>query len=277
MLTLHRPSVRLSGLVSRISAYEENGTGMHDSVEAASLVVPLIFCFRGGFSIAFDRRPGAHDSWSSFTAGLHTGHVRMDSAGTAECLQIDFTPIGARLFFGIAMDALAGRMVSLDDLGDRQVRTLGERLAEMTDRQERIALAERFVIARIAQARAGISPELLHAFGRIHRAHGDVRVTDIARDLGWSRRRLVERFRDEIGLAPKSVARIVRFTHATEIATRSATADWADIAFACGYSDQAHLSREFVEFSGAPPRRWLRDIGVRASGTNLQDFAPPPN
>jgi hypothetical protein len=29
--------------------------------------------------------------------------------------------------------------------------------------------------------------------------------------LEWSRRRLVERFREEIGLPPKAIARIVRF------------------------------------------------------------------
>ena len=49
----------------------------------------------------------------------------------------------------------------------------------------------------------------------------------------------------------------------------------SEAALECGFADQAHLTREFVEFSGAPPRRWLTDVGVRASGTNLQDFAPP--
>lgn len=51
-------------------------------------------------------------------------------------------------------------------------------------------------------------------------------------------------FREQVGLAPKAVARILRF----EGLCRRLGADparWADIASECGYHDQAHLNGDF--------------------------------
>jgi AraC-like DNA-binding protein len=270
-LIRHVPYGPLAGFVSAISAYEEGGEAMHDGVEAASLVVPLIFSFRGPFAIALDRRPGKDDRYFSFTAGLHPGHVRMDSRGDAECLQVDFTPLGARLFFAMPLLELTSRMIHLDDLGDVAVRELGDTLAEANGWHERIRLAEHFVIARIAGSDRAIAPETLHAYREIAKRRGDLRMADIAGDLGWSRKRLVTEFREQIGMAPKTFARVVRFGHATELATRRDIKGWAEIAAACGYADQSHMTRDFVEFSGAPPRRWQREIGPRETGTFLQE------
>lgn len=265
------PVGALKGLVHAISAYEERGEAMHDGVEAASLVVPLIFVFEGSFDIALDRRPGADDRFHSFTAGLHPGHVRMDSRGDAECLQIDFTPIGARLFFQTPPPDVTSRMVPLDDLADAGIRELGSRLADTLGWPERILLAERYVINRIAVSERDVKPEIIQAHRMIVETRGDLRVANIASHLGWSRKRLVTEFRDDIGLSPKLFSRIVRFGRATELAMSSEIGGWAELATACGYADQAHMTREFVEFSGAPPRRWQREIGLRETGTFLQE------
>lgn len=265
------PGGPLNGLVHAISAYEERGKAMHDGVEAASLVVPIIFVFEGSFDLALDRRPGAGDRFRSFTAGLHPGHVRMDSRGDAKCLQIDFTPIGARLFFSDPLPDLTSRMVPLDELGDTGILELGNRLADTPGWPQRIRVAEHYVVNRIAEAARVVRPEVLHAYRKIAVARGDLRVTNIARDLGWSRKRLVSAFRDEIGMSPKLFARIVRFGHATERAMSPEIGGWAELAAACGYADQAHMTREFVEFSGAPPQRWQREIGLRETGTFLQE------
>ena len=44
-----------------------------------------------------------------------------------------------------------------------------------------------------------------------------------------------------------------------ESVRRRTPIDLAAIAMDTGYSDQAHLSREFARFAGAPPRRWVAE------------------
>ncbi len=78
-----------------------------------------------------------------------------------------------------------------------------------------------------------------------------VTVADIAADVGWSRKHLTHRFREQVGLPPKVMARVLRFERA--VALLSGGTGLAEAAFACGYYDQAHLNREFRALSGCTP------------------------
>lgn len=245
-----RPEHR--GLVASVVGYRETGIGLNGALEMAPLVVPLIISFAEPFEIALGRAATADDRYGSFTSGLHPGFVTINSGGGAECIQVDFTPIGAFRFFALPMREIASRMVTLDEMSDRGLGELRQRLGEEPDWDRRFDLVEAFLSDRLAR---GPEPDaaVAHAYAQILSSGGGRRVTDIARSLDWSRKHLNQRFREEIGLGPKAVARIARFNRALALARGDGPRDWADIAAACGYSDQAHLVREFHDFAGASP------------------------
>ncbi|WP_245197394.1 helix-turn-helix domain-containing protein [Labrys sp. LIt4] len=255
----HRPPTpHLTTLVSGIYGYRENGVAMRGLTEAASLAVPLIVNFGSPFRIGLGRAPTLAESYGSFAAGLFAGPIIMDSDGAAACIQINFTPLGGRLFFGLPMSELADRMVTVDDLADRGISQFARRLADLNSWEARLDLAEHFVGMRLGHA-SPANPAIHWAFCQLMRKGGDVRIGTLAEKLDWSRRRLVASFREEIGLAPKSVSRIIRFNAAQALAARGTAAGWADIAAACGYADQAHLTREFSLLAGCPPTAWRMD------------------
>ncbi|MEX0407101.1 helix-turn-helix domain-containing protein [Aquibium sp. LZ166] len=252
-LMLRRPvRPELAADVFSIVGYRENGDRLQGSLEMAPLVVPLIVSFGEPFEIALGRAPTPRDRFGSFTSGLYPGFVMINSTGGAECIQVDFTPPGAFRFFGLPMSEIANRMVGIDDLADPEIRELRQRLGEEHDWQRRFALVEAFLIARLDGGQAA-SPEVAWAYDRILRRRGGERVADIATALGWSRKHLAERFRTEIGIGAKAVSRMARFNRALELARQETPRDWAGIAADCGYSDQAHLVREFRMFSGSSP------------------------
>ena len=115
-LARRAPSQRTAGLISGMSGYREMARGRFSQRETASLVVPLIISFGTPFLIALGREPDAADRQPSFAAGLYAGPVLIESDGGAECVQVDFTPLGAYRFFGSAVVDLAARMV---DIGRR--------------------------------------------------------------------------------------------------------------------------------------------------------------
>jgi AraC-like DNA-binding protein len=249
-----QPGSRLDGIVSRLTGYREVATGHFRQVEAASLVAPLVINFDGSFGIGLGRAPGGNDRYGSFAAGLYAGPVVIDSFGTASCIQVDFTPLGARRFFRMPMTELADRMVALDDVLGTEGLHLRERLANEPGWQRRLDLAERFVEERIAAA-AVPRPEVEWAYGAILASGGRMPVTAIAKDIGWSRKHLAGQFTAETGLGPKTFARIVRFNRALTL-SQTGIGGLAGIAAECGYADQAHMAREFREMAGETPGSW---------------------
>jgi AraC-like DNA-binding protein len=254
---MHRrePAPELAGLVQGIYGYRETAAGSFRQIETASLVLPLIVSFGERWEIGLGRVPGLNDRFASFVAGLYCGPVIIHSSGGAHCLQVNLTPLGAFRFFGLPMHEIADRMVEIDDLPGRPFSELAVRLSDTRDWESRLDLAERFVLEQL-RGSAGLSKPVAWAYHRIVETGGAARVDALAKRLEWSRKHLAERFRAEIGLAPKAVARVVRFNRAIGIARRGGETGWADIAAACGYADQAHLAREFRELAGATPAAW---------------------
>lgn len=84
---------------------------------------------------------------------------------------------------------------------------------------------------------------------------GRVAVTRLAAEVGWTRRHLLTKFREQIGLAPKTAARIIRFQHALQQLRQPLRPPLATIALDSGYHDQPHLNREFRALAGVVPSK----------------------
>ncbi|CAN7504143.1 helix-turn-helix domain-containing protein [Mesorhizobium sp. LjRoot246] len=245
------PNPQLAGVVSDICGYREMAPGHLRNVEYASLTVPLVISFAEPFAIGLGKAPGDNDRFASFAAGLYAGPVVIESFGGACCVQVNFTPLGARRFFRMPMSELADSMVALDDVLGAQGMALRERLGNAPDWTTRFDMAEAFVTARLENA-AETPLEIGWAYDRIIASGGRTRIASIAERLGWSRKHLAGSFSNAIGIGPKTLSRIVRFNRALGL-SRQQTVDWADIAADCGYADQAHLVREFRDLAGETP------------------------
>jgi AraC-like DNA-binding protein len=163
-------------------------------------------------------------------------------------------PGAAPLVVGMPADELAHQHTSLDDLFGTPVRALRQRLLETESLEERLAVFEAFLAARLPAVR-GVQPVVAHALGRIAAA---VDVGHIVRESGYSHRAFVSLFRRNVGLAPKTYARVHRFSQLLQRLTRHPKLTWAQLALEAGYSDQAHLSREFREIAGVSPTEYER-------------------
>ena len=196
---------------------------------------------------------------NSFFAGLYESSAFVAASGPACCLQVDFTPIGAHMLLGIPMHELANRVADLEEVVPPSLRHLPEQLAASPSWDTRFELLDRMLAARLADARKP-SAEIVWAWRELVRTHGRIPVGTLAELLGRSRRHLVARFREHIGLPPKTVARILRFHRAVELLQRPAAPGFAELAFTCGYYDQAHLNRDFRQFAGTSPGEFARRI-----------------
>jgi AraC-like DNA-binding protein len=192
----------------------------------------------------------------SFLAGLQDGPTLVEHAGASHGMEVYFTPLGARAFLGVPLDALAGQVLELEEVLGPATATLTEQLADAAGWDARFEILERAILHRLTANRVP-SLELRWAWGQLSATHGRVAIGALAAELGWSQRRLVAQFRDQIGMSPKRVARILRFDHAYALLRETAAPSLADVAYACGYADQPHFTREFRALAGITPRELL--------------------
>jgi AraC-like DNA-binding protein len=166
------------------------------------------------------------------------------------CVQVRLSPVIARAVLGVSPADLDGAVVSLDDLWGRETSRICERLGDVSSWEDRFGLTDALLIRR-REAGPSIDPEVAWAWGRIVVSRGQVRVDQLAAEIGWSRKRLWSRFHSQIGLPPKRAAKLVRFDHAAH--RLIAGQDAARVAADSGYTDQSHLHRDIVAFTGVTP------------------------
>ena len=180
-------------------------------------------------------------------------------------------PGAARALFGCGADALANRHVALTDLiGDAAI-ALHEELAAAPAPTDQVALLQAFLLRCLRPVR-GLHPPVAAALQGLAAGTG---VAELAAGAGCSHKRFIALFRDATGLAPKCYARVLRLQRmlATDANTR-----WSDAALAAGYSDQAHMNREFRALTGTTPQGWRATVGLSAHHLRadkfVQDAAP---
>lgn len=238
------PGVSLAGFGQRAPASVDIAMVAHPSV---TLFVDL----SDGDGLVYDV-PGRRERGSK-VVGLAPGALRLGgrAAGGIACLQIRLSPVLAVAVFG-ASTALSGTMVSLEDVWGRDAGRAEERLRAAASWDERFTIAADALGRRMsARARPSLDPEVTAAWCLMLTSGGRVRVDSLAKEVGWSRKRLWSRFRSQIGLTPKHAARLVRFDRSARLLAAGNAA--AQVAAVGGYADQAHLHREVKAFTGGTP------------------------
>lgn len=203
----------------------------------------------------------------AIASGLAAKPATISHDGNQFGVQLQLSVFGTRTLFGVPASEVAAIVVDLQDLMGSFATELTDRLRAATTWPERFAVLDHVLARAQTEARAP-APELGEAWRRITETGGTIEIGQLAGEVGWSRRHLAQTFRSELGLSPKTVARIVRFERAKNLIrslprTTSPPGrpsfGLADIAAVCGYFDQAHLTRDFRDLAGCSPTMWLAE------------------
>ena len=195
----------------------------------------------GCLDIIYSREEGVR------VVGTMTAEQRFDFPVGVTVIGVRFRPGMAGLFLGVAPAELTDTIVPLQEIRGRAGRALEERLDEARSAKDCIHL----MTSQLPMPSQGPGP-VRRAVEAMSAAHGAVDVDFIARQANLSPRQFRRRCLEESGLTPKHLCRVLRFRYACELAA-SGTPEWPAIAADAGYFDQAHLIRDFREFTGKTP------------------------
>jgi AraC-like DNA-binding protein len=217
--------------------------------------------------------------FTALVSGLHDGFAIVERTCSWEGLHVFFRPLGLRAVLGATAAELACGAVAFSDLCPRDAPELMERLSSTRDWRARFAILDEVLTRRLTPAKG--SPLVAHAWRQLAVSHGRRSVEGLAQETGWSRQHMADRFRAELGITPKTAARIFRFERACGLIS-NLRQPLAEVAAACGYADQAHMTRDWNAFTGTSPRAWianelpfLQDYEISSHDDGVETPAPP--
>ncbi|MGW2934369.1 helix-turn-helix domain-containing protein [Streptomyces sp. NPDC001156] len=248
--------------------------GPRSRLEAPIGAATLLLGFEGPVRIS---RAGAPTtSLVSVYSGPTTTPAVGDHGGRIAGIEVLLAPWAAFTLIGTPQHELTNRAVDPDALphalargrppGTLRRASVGElaaALATLPGWTERFDLLDD-VLTRWFRTGPPSSARVVRAWSVLRRSGGAVPVPRLADEVGWSVRQLENRFREQIGLAPKVAARVLRMQRARRLLASGRSA--AETAAICGFYDQAHLSGEFRALTGCTPREFAAARGAIVAG-----------
>lgn len=202
-------------------------------------------------------------------AGQQLGPIRLQAVGEVHCIGLRIAPACGGLIAGTRLADLRDRAPDLFtlDAAFADAFSRAARASAATGSPEPLwELMRRRCATFVPDALAERAAEALDT------VDGDLRVADLARQLGVGLRTLQTRFLDAVGITPKEYARVRRLQALlrTLDAEREAI---ADAAARHGYSDQAHATRDLLRLTGTTPARLVRALRGNPDGEDALRLA----
>ncbi|WP_342251008.1 AraC family transcriptional regulator [Sphingomonas sp. OTU376] len=212
----------LDGLVASVWTLAASQPGWVEHEATPDGCIELIHRYAG-------RSTWRRDQPGYFATGLSPHPIRFGFSGDARFTAIKLWPWAWHTLGGAPCPGFADDWIALAP---------GSTLA---------ALLEGDPVANLARALAGTTPPPLARAILASRGVGEITAR-----TGLPPRQLQRIFARELGMAPRTYLRLLRFRAALRD-VQQAGDNLADTAAARGYADQAHMARDFRELAGVPP------------------------
>lgn len=194
------------------------------------------------------------DAWFM---GVRTRRVIVEYPSQVRLIGVHFKPWGMSPFIDLPASELRDRWVPADAVWGSGLERLRDRTGDATSTGEIMQILEDELRLRLASIPSR-GFELVHqTAGRLAASWGAVSVGALTESAGVSGNHLASQFKFHVGATTKRVARIYRFARLILSVDALRPVDWSELAYVAGYFDQAHLSKEFKDFTGHIPTEYL--------------------
>lgn len=162
---------------------------------------------------------------------------------------VEFVPFGTRAFWNISQ--FKTQHITPQDLQDDEFIAVSQMIHSAQTTDERRQLLDTFFCNRIESKIAGgmNMHRLENVFESIEETD---HTSDMAANACLSSKQFTRVFNEYVGINPKSYQRLLRF-HKAMMLLREGNNAFTDIAYDCGYTDLAHMTKDIQQLCGKTP------------------------
>ncbi len=209
--------------------------------------------------------PGVHHHRSEQAGPIWLGGAQTNFSGHLELVPgvvsfaIFFQPTGWSQLFLTPMHELTNHLFDGTLVAGKCMRDLWTCLGEQNTFAERVLQVEALLRTYLQHARRHdrITSAAMHIF----RNHGAIRVPHLTLRDTLGLRQFERNFLQQMGMSPKTFARIARFQAALDAKITTPQRSWTDIAHSFGYYDQMHMIHDFQHLGQTTPTKLLTLMG----------------
>lgn len=260
----------LSGLVDHLWAYDGASTHRRKRVFPNGRVELLL-----NFGEPYRVVEGAATElrWSGWLSGPQAGPMVVEQPTYQHVVGVRLRPAGARAIVARPMCEVAGLSVDLANLVGPAAGELVERCHEASSVAQRFRIVAEWIGRCVLRAN-GPDEVVAWAVAQLDATGGTIPIAALRERTGLSKTRLVQVFRDQVGLAPKLYGRVVRFHQTLGVLQSAAAGRLTDVALDARFCDQPHMNAEFRALGGVTPLEFLALRHPVGDGSTAADGPP---
>ena len=230
-------------------------------VNDTRLIVPngsarIIIPYKNELSVSVDNKAVTSKEYDIFLTGIWDRATTISSfAKETGTIGIDLSPKGLYRLFDLNMEELSNRIYSFEDLFGIWGKRMQYELGNIENVFQKISFLENALIYLLNKNTKDCT-FLDYALDSILTSEGLLEIKSLAEETGYSKRHLNMQFKRYVGIAPKTLASIVRFQKFYKQWAKTGSETFFKEDLYAYYFDQSHFIKEFKRFTGYTPQKY---------------------
>ncbi len=259
----HLPHPHLSRYIRFYWVLESDAPYVHRAT--ADGCAELVFHVNGDF-VGADASGVFVDAAPATLRGPASQYSRYSCDSSFSIFGVYIYPYALRHLFNIPANVLGNTEHSLSTILGANGNALTEKLQEARDLAARIKVVEHYFFSALRKHESTDFERAEWMIQQVINCRGRLSIGELAAESFLSTRQLERQFVSAAGFTPKLYTRIIRFQSAA--AQYGTELSMTQLAYECGYYDQAHFIHDFRQFSGFTPRQYFSGL---SEGTAWRD------
>ena len=189
----------------------------------------------------------------------------IEPTGYVNTFAIRFYPYGFANFVTVPISTLANKETPIELLfEEKTAKKLAEEIVQATDVKQRIAIIEHFLLKKLTE-QSTVDNIVRTTIDTLLLTKGSESIRTILKEDKSKRRQLERKFVKQIGISPKQLSKVIRLQAALKMLLNEGGENLTNVAYESKYYDQSHFIKDFKEFTGVNPKKFLGNENMALS------------
>lgn len=194
---------------------------------------------------------------NAWISGMHTHYINVSSIKNSEMMIIQFKPMGAFPFFEDPISTINNTVQPGEKFFGDNVLKIRDKIIQKSNVQDKFDIVEKWLLQMLDEKKTA-PKELVDVLLRIQDQPFS-KHNDLLKDYPKTQKHMIQQFKKYSGLTPKVMHRIIRFNKLLETINQKKEIVWTDIVYETGYADQSHFIKDFQNFCGFNPSKYIQN------------------